>query len=66
MKKSRLLVTGSVLSLTLLGALPARAQEIEQAESTEVTVQEDQPGEEEVSDQPILVTGTRIARPTLQ
>ncbi|MFY8075494.1 MAG: TonB-dependent receptor plug domain-containing protein, partial [Sphingorhabdus lacus] len=67
MKKSRLLVTGSALSFTLFGALPSFAQEVEQPESAEVSTQsETEVGAEETAAEPILVTGTRIARPTLQ
>jgi outer membrane receptor protein involved in Fe transport len=66
MKKSRLLVTGSALSFTLFGALPSFAQEVEQPESAEVSTQsETEVGAEETAAEPILVTGTRIARPTL-
>lgn len=44
MKKSGLLVTGLLLSLTLLGTLPAHAQENGQTESTKVAAQEAEPG----------------------
>ncbi|MFN3450962.1 MAG: TonB-dependent receptor domain-containing protein [Sphingorhabdus sp.] len=65
MKKTRLLIAGSAISLALLSAVPSHAQV---AQSDEANTQEDEAeeAEEEGTAQPILVTGSRIARPTLQ
>lgn len=65
MKKSRLLIAGSAISLALFSALPSYAQD---AQQDEAAAQEDEAdeAEEEGTSQPILVTGSRIARPTLQ
>ncbi len=65
MKKSRLLIAGSAISLALFSAVPSYAQV---AQSDEENAKEDEAdeAEEEGTAQPILVTGSRIARPTLQ
>ncbi|MFN0045556.1 MAG: TonB-dependent receptor domain-containing protein [Sphingorhabdus sp.] len=63
MKKSRLMIAVSAVSLSLFAALPSYAQE---APSDEATVEEDEDAAEEGTAKPILVTGSRIARPTLQ
>ena len=67
MKKSRLLVAGSAISLALFGAVPSFAQD---AQPDAANAQEEEAEAEETleegSGQPILVTGSRIARPTLQ
>ncbi len=65
MKKTRLLVTGSILGLAIFASLPAIAQD-----STEDTEQasdeEEEDAEEATTGKPILVTGSRISRPTLE
>jgi hypothetical protein len=67
MKKSRLLIAGSAISLALFSAIPSYAQD---AQPDEANAQEEEAEAEEAleegSGQPILVTGSRIARPTLQ
>lgn len=69
MKKSTLLIAGSAISLALFSAVPSYAQV---AQADEAKTQEDEANtqddevEEEGTGQPILVTGSRIARPTLQ
>jgi outer membrane receptor protein involved in Fe transport len=67
MKKSRLLVAGSAISLALFSAVPSFAQD---AQPDAANAQEEEAEAEETleegSGQPILVTGSRIARPTLQ
>ncbi|MGL5839060.1 MAG: TonB-dependent receptor domain-containing protein [Sphingorhabdus sp.] len=66
MKKSRLLVTGSLLGLAMFTAVPALAQNTDgQTPSPAAEEEEDEAGEEE-DDAPILVTGSRISRPTLE
>jgi len=71
MKKSRLLIAGSAISFALFAALPSFAQNTPTSDGAkadeEVTAeaQEEEAGEE-VGAKPILVTGSRIARPTLQ
>jgi outer membrane receptor protein involved in Fe transport len=65
MKKTRLMVAGSVLSLAMFSALPAFAQD--SSEDTEQAADdEDEDAEEEGTGKPILVTGSRISRPTLE
>jgi outer membrane receptor protein involved in Fe transport len=64
MKKSRLMIAGSAISLALFAALPSYAQDTA-AEEAAAQEEEDE-AEEEGSGQPILVTGSRIARPTLE
>lgn len=62
MKKSRLFMTGSIVGLAMLSVQPAFAQ------STSPDAQADE-DEEEVAEEggaPILVTGSRISRPTLE
>lgn len=67
MKKSRLLVTGSLLGLAMFSAVPALAQSTTDNSSTQSTENDsDEAEEEETSDAPILVTGSRISRPTLE
>ncbi|WP_170226788.1 TonB-dependent receptor domain-containing protein [Sphingorhabdus contaminans] len=64
MKKSRLMIAGSAISLALFAAMPSFAQD---SQSEEAAAEEsDDEAEEEGPSQPILVTGSRIARPTLQ
>lgn len=64
MKKSRLMIAGSAISLALFAAMPSFAQD---SQSDEAAAEEsDDEAEEEGPSQPILVTGSRIARPTLQ
>ena len=65
MKKSRLMIAGSAISLALFSSLPAFAQET-QSDDTATPAAEDDDAEEEGTSKPILVTGSRIARPTLQ
>ena len=65
MKKSRLMIAGSAISLALFSSLPAFAQET-QSDDTAAPAAEDDDAEEEGTSKPILVTGSRIARPTLQ
>lgn len=60
MKKSRLLIAGSVVSLAFFAAMPSYAQDA--AEEAPVAVDE----EEAETGQPILVTGSRIRRPNLE
>ena len=61
MKKSRLMITGSALSLALFASLPSYAQDA--AEDAPAAAEAD---EEEDADQPILVTGSRIRLPNLE
>lgn len=63
MKKTRLLVTGSMLGLAMFAALPAYAQDSN--EDTEQASDDEEEAEEETG-KPILVTGSRISRPTLE
>ena len=65
MKKSRLMIAGSAISLALFASLPSYAQDTQADEAAAQEDDEDE-AEEEGSGQPILVTGSRIARPTLQ
>ena len=62
MKKSRLMIAGSAISLALFSALPSYAQD---APADDATAPE---SEEDAQDagQPILVTGSRIRRPNLE
>jgi outer membrane receptor protein involved in Fe transport len=62
MKKTRLLVAGSALSLAMFAALPAYAQN---SDDTEQASEDEEEAEEEGTGKPILVTGSRISRPTL-
>jgi outer membrane receptor protein involved in Fe transport len=64
MKKTRLMVAGSVLSLAMFAALPAYAQD--SSSDTEQASDEEDEVEEEGTGKPILVTGSRISRPTLE
>ena len=68
MKKSRLLIAGSAISLALFSALPTYAQVAPADDANAQTEDTDdtEEAEEEGTAQPILVTGSRIARPTLQ
>ena len=61
MKKSRLMMAGSVISLAFLVAMPSYAQDVDNA--TPAPVAED---EADDAGQPILVTGSRIRRPNLE
>ena len=63
MKKSRLMIAGSAISLALFAAMPSFAQD---SQSDEAAAESEDEAEEEGPSQPILVTGSRIARPTLQ
>ncbi len=64
MNKSRLLIAGSVTSLAFFSALPAYSQ----TTPTDNTPQTESIADAEVDDAagPILVTGSRIARPNLE
>ena len=64
MKKTRLLVTGSMLGLALCTSLPAFAQD-SQSDAQEASEEEEE-AEEQGTGKPILVTGSRISRPTLE
>ena len=67
MKKSRLLIAGSAISLALFSAMPSYAQDAQpDAANAQEEEAEAEEALEEGSGQPILVTGSRIARPTLQ
>ncbi|MCO4092527.1 MAG: TonB-dependent receptor [Sphingorhabdus sp.] len=66
MKKTRLLIAGSAISFALFAAAPSFAQEVADVTSAEADEEVATEAEEEEVAQPILVTGSRIARPTLQ
>lgn len=66
MKKTRLLVTGSCIGLAMMAVQPAFAQSTEEDQSAQAEDQEDEAEEEEAAGAPILVTGSRISRPTLE
>ncbi len=69
MKKTRLLIAGSALSFALFAAMPSFAQSApasDAAKADEEVSAEVEEAQEEGTAQPILVTGSRIARPTLQ
>lgn len=66
MKKSRLLITGSMLGLAMFATLPAYAQDSGDEDQTAQSSDDEEDAEEEGSSKPILVTGSRIARPTLE
>lgn len=68
MKKTRLLIAGSAISLALFSALPSYAQvaPADDANAQQEDSDDTEEAEEEGSTQPILVTGSRISRPTLQ
>lgn len=61
MKKSRLLIAGSVISLALFAAMPSYAQQAPAADET-VEEEEAEPATQESADA-IVVTGSRIRRP---
>ncbi len=63
MKKSRLMIAGSAISLVLFAASPSYAQD---KQDDTAAAQTDEEEAEEESSGPILVTGSRIARPTLE
>lgn len=65
MKKSRLMIAGSAISLALFAAMPSYAQDQQDAAAAAQS-DEDEEEEEEGSSAPILVTGSRIGRPTLE
>jgi outer membrane receptor protein involved in Fe transport len=65
MKKTRLMVAGSVLSLAMFAALPAYAQNQSDDDAQQASEEDEEEAEEEGAGKPILVTGTRISRPTL-
>ena len=64
MKKTRLLVTGSILGFAMLATLPAFAQTSET--TAQASEDKEEEAEEEGTAKPILVTGSRISRPTLE
>ncbi len=64
MKKSRLMVTGSIIGLAMFTALPAYAQDAGSSDEQEAADDEEKAEEGETSGT-ILVTGSRISRPTL-
>jgi outer membrane receptor protein involved in Fe transport len=64
MKKSRLMLTGTAMGLAMFTALPAFAQD--GAQNDAVTAAAEEEATEEDKTKPILVTGSRIARPTLE
>jgi outer membrane receptor protein involved in Fe transport len=64
MKKTRLLVTGSMLGLAMFATLPAFAQTSDTTE--QAADDEEDETEEATTGKPILVTGSRISRPTLE
>lgn len=67
MKKSRLLVTGSLLGLAMFTAVPALAQSADDQTPPASSNEDDEDAaEEEEGSAPILVTGSRISRPTLE
>ena len=66
MKKTRLLIAGSAISFALFAALPSFAQDAPASDPAEAEEEVATEAEEEGASQPILVTGSRIARPTLQ
>jgi outer membrane receptor protein involved in Fe transport len=66
MKKSRLLVTGSMLGLAMFTAVPALAQSTTSGTTTPAAEEDEDEAEEEEGSAPILVTGSRISRPTLE
>jgi hypothetical protein len=64
MKKSRLMITGSLLGFAIVAALPAYAQD--SSADTAQTPEDDEEEADEDTGKPILVTGSRISRPTLE
>ncbi len=64
MKKSRLLITGSVVSLVMFGAVPAFAQNT-QTEDASPAADEDNATENNGGES-IIVTGSRIRRPNIE
>jgi outer membrane receptor protein involved in Fe transport len=64
MKKTRLLVTGSMLGLAMFATLPAFAQTSDT--TAQASEDDEDEAEEEGTAKPILVTGSRISRPTLE
>jgi outer membrane receptor protein involved in Fe transport len=69
MKKSRFMIAGSVIGLAMFSAMPAFAQD-KKAEDAPVAADDEaavpDEAEEETTSGPILVTGSRISRPTLE
>jgi outer membrane receptor protein involved in Fe transport len=63
MKKSRLMIAGSAISLALFSATPSYAQDADEA-APAPSAEEDGTGAAESA--PILVTGSRIRRPNLE
>ena len=63
MKKSRLMIAGSAISLALFSAMPSYAQDADEA-APAPSAEED--GTEASESAPILVTGSRIRRPNLE
>lgn len=66
MKKTRLLVTGSCIGLAMIAVQPAFAQTTETDQAAQAEEEKDEAEEEEQASAPILVTGSRISRPTLE
>jgi outer membrane receptor protein involved in Fe transport len=68
MKKSRFMIAGSVIGFAMFSAMPAFAQD-QKAEDAPVAAEDEaavpDEAEEETTSGPILVTGSRISRPTL-
>ena len=58
MKKSRLLIAGSVVSLALFSSMPSFAQDAAEEAAVEA--------EEEGAEETILVTGSRIRQPNIE
>jgi outer membrane receptor protein involved in Fe transport len=65
MKKSRLMIAGSILGLAMVTALPAYAQDSSE-DTAKAPDDDEEEAEEEGTGKPILVTGSRISRPTLE
>lgn len=71
MKKTRLLVTGSCIGLAMIAVQPTFAQTAETDpaatdQAAQAEEEKDEAEEEETTSAPILVTGSRISRPTLE
>ena len=61
MKKSRLMVTGSIIGLAMFAALPAYAQDAGSSDEQEAADDEEKAEEGNAT---ILVTGSRVRRDT--
>ncbi len=66
MKKTRLLITGSMLGLAMFTTLPAYAQNTDTTAQASEDEEDEDEAEEGTAGKPILVTGSRISRPTLE